>query len=167
MKHGMKLDEAEYDLGLSRSPEGYRLHLADGQFPFQLQAAEEGGYILRWQQEVEHLHAAVDGDTVHIHLRGETYCLQFEHALQRLAELNEASAADAIKASMPGSLISLNVAAGEPVKKGQTLLIMESMKMETTIVAPRDGVIAELHVGAGQTFDKDAVLVTLEAQPDA
>ncbi len=166
MKHGFKVGDADYDIGLSRTADGYCLHLGSEHFAFQLRPAEAGGWILASGSEVDHLAIAVDGDQVHIHLDGETYQLRFEHALQRLAELNESSAADVIRSAMPGNLISLDVAVGDHVKQGQTLLMMESMKMETTIVAPRDGVVAELHVAPGQSFDKDALLLTLEAQPD-
>ena len=166
MKHGFKFKDNEYDIGLSRSADGYRLHHAGQVWPFTLQASEEGGWILAsnasGRRVIDHLAVAVDGDEVHIHLDGDTHTLRFEHALERLAQLNEAGAADAIRATMPGSLISLSVAPGDAVKKGQTLLIMESMKMETTIVAPRDGVIAEVLLASGQTFDKDAVLLSLE-----
>jgi biotin carboxyl carrier protein len=51
------------------------------------------------------------------------------------------------------------------VSKGQTLLVMESMKMETTLVAPRDGVVATVRFEKGQTFERDAVLLTLEPAP--
>lgn len=168
MRHGFKFQDSEYDVGLSRSADGYRLHRDGEQWPFTLQPSEDGGWILGSRaagaQVLDHLSVAVDGDDVHIHLDGQTYTLRFEHALERLAQLNEAGAADAIRATMPGSLISLAVASGDSVKKGQTLLVMESMKMETTIVAPRDGIIAEVLVDAGQTFDKDAVLLALEPQ---
>jgi biotin carboxyl carrier protein len=40
---------------------------------------------------------------------------------------------------------------------------MESMKMETTIAAPRDGVVEAVHFAPGQTFDRDALLLSLEA----
>lgn len=166
MKHGIKLNEDDYDVALSRSLQGYRLHVGERSLPFAMQAAENGGYVLRDTAGAAHLAAAVDGDQIHIHLEGETFTLHFEHALQRLAEINEASTADVIKATMPGSLISLQVTTGDHVKQGQTLLVMESMKMETTIVAPRDGVIAELRVEPGQTFDKDAVLLSLEPEEE-
>lgn len=172
MKHGLKLDKQEFDVGLSRSAQGYRLHYAhadaeesaDGMHEFQLRPAEDGNWVLQDADGVCHIAIAVDGDTVHLHLDGETYALQFEHALSRLAEINEDSAADAIRASMPGSLVSLAVASGESVKTGQTLLIMESMKMETTVVAPRDGIVADVHYAPGDTFEKDAVLLKLEPE---
>ncbi len=164
MKHGFVIYDDEHDVGLSRAAQGYRLHLNGQVLKFDLQPGEAGDWVLKSGHAIDHLHIAVDGDDVHIHLDGETYQLRFEHALQRLAELADGSAVDSIKASMPGSLISLDVATGDAVKKGQTLLVMESMKMETTIVAPRDGVIADVQVSAGQTFDKDAVLLSLEPE---
>lgn len=166
MKHGFLLNDQEYDVGLSRAAQGYRLHRGEQIMEFDLQAGEAGGWLLQSGHQVDELQIALDGDDVHIHLDGETYQLRFEHALQRLAELGDAASADAIKASMPGSLISLDVATGDKVRKGQTLLVMESMKMETTIVAPRDGVVAEVHIAPGQTFDKDAVLLSLQAESE-
>ena len=166
MQHGFRIGEAEYDVGLSRSREGYRLHLEDKSIPVNLFPGEEGGWVLHTGDSIEHIDLAVDGDDIYIHLDGETYHLQFEHALQRLAEIGEAAAADMIKATMPGSLVSLAVAEGDHVKQGQNLLVMESMKMETSIVAPRDGVIEAIHFSAGQTFDKDAVLITLEPESE-
>ena len=167
MKHGLLIYDQEHDLGLSRSADGYRLHHDGELMNFDLKPGETGGCLLHSGHEVDSLQIAVDGDDVHIHLHGETYQLRFEHALQRLAQSNAGSATDIIKATMPGSLITLEVAAGDAVEKGQTLLVMESMKMETTIVAPRDGLIGEVHVAPGQTFDKDAVLVSLQPESDA
>ncbi len=161
MQHGFKLGETEYDVGLSRAKNGYRLHVNGQTISVNLVAGEEGDLVLTTGAHLDHITLAVDGDDVFIHLDGETYQLQFEHALQRLAEMAEGSAADSVKATMPGSLVSLAVGEGDHVVTGQTILIMESMKMETTITAPRDGVVQTLHVAVGQTFDKDALLVTL------
>lgn len=167
MYHGIFLGDTEYQVALSRAGEGYRLHLKvddnTAVIPINLVASENGDGVLTINNQRHSIHTAVDGDNIWVHLDGETYQLQFEDALDRLAQSADAAGGDVIKASMPGSVLSLDVAEGDHVTSGQTLLVMESMKMETTIVAPRDGVIAALHTGAGQTFDKDALLVTLEA----
>lgn len=167
MLNGFKLNGAEYDVGLSRAKAGYRLHVGGHTLTVKLIAGQEGDWVLTTNDEVDHIHLAVDGDDVFIHLQGETYQLQFEHALQRLAEISEGAAADSVRATMPGSLVSLAVSEGDTVVAGQTILVMESMKMETTIVAPRDGVIDSLHVAVGQTFDKDALLVTLASEAES
>jgi biotin carboxyl carrier protein len=96
-----------------------------------------------------------------VHYDGEAYQLKYRHPLDRLAAAAGGSADDSIRAPMPGSIVAVQVSAGDAVTKGQTLLVMESMKMETTIIAPRDGVIETVAFEKGQTFDRDALLVTL------
>lgn len=164
MNHGFKLGEVEYDVGLSRRRGGYRLHVNGETIDLTLQRGEAGDWVLTAGGEAMHLVVATHGDEVWVHLDGATYHLRYEHPLQRLAELQEAAAGDSVRARMPGSLVSLNVEPGQHVTTGQTLLVMESMKMETTLVAPRAGIVQEVRVAAGETFDKDAVLLTLEPE---
>ena len=63
-----------------------------------------------------------------------------------------------LTAMMPGRVVKLMVASGDVVKKGQPLLIMEAMKMEHTIVSPRDGTIERVAFGVGDMVPADAVL---------
>jgi acetyl/propionyl-CoA carboxylase alpha subunit len=67
-----------------------------------------------------------------------------------------------VRAIMPGRVARVHVAAGDAVRKGQGLLILEAMKMENEIVAPRDGIVAELLVSAGQAVENGDELVRLE-----
>lgn len=69
--------------------------------------------------------------------------------------------ATAIKAPMPGTLIKVNVKAGDAVKKGDVLCVLEAMKMENDILAPADGVVATVETAQGASVATDAVLVTL------
>jgi 3-methylcrotonyl-CoA carboxylase alpha subunit len=66
-----------------------------------------------------------------------------------------------LTAPMPGRIIQLLVAAGEQVHRGQPLLVLEAMKMEHTIAAPRDGVVATVHYVAGDLVDEGAELIAL------
>ena len=66
-----------------------------------------------------------------------------------------------LSAPMPGKVIALHVAAGEAVKAGQALAVMEAMKMEHTLAAPRDGVVAELLCAVGDQVGEGAELLTL------
>jgi pyruvate/2-oxoglutarate dehydrogenase complex dihydrolipoamide acyltransferase (E2) component len=63
---------------------------------------------------------------------------------------------------MPGSVISIAARAGQAVERGQVLMVIESMKMETPICAPFDGTLEALHADVGQTFERDAPLATIE-----
>ena len=67
-----------------------------------------------------------------------------------------------ILAPMPGKVISVEVEAGASVLRGQKLLTLEAMKMEHTLRAPFDGIVAELHVSAGAQVQVEALLARLE-----
>jgi 3-methylcrotonyl-CoA carboxylase alpha subunit len=73
------------------------------------------------------------------------------------------AATGAILAPMPGKVISVEVASGEKVAKGQKLLTLEAMKMEHTLTAPFDGVVAELNAEAGAQVQVEALLARIEA----
>jgi acetyl/propionyl-CoA carboxylase alpha subunit len=165
MHHAFKLGDAEHNLELSRGAGGYRLHLADLVIPFDLKPGADGHASLTLDGTQHEVVIATRGDDVFVHFDGEAYQLRYEHPLKRLAEAGQGSAEDKVLAPMPGSIVSVQVNAGDAVAKGQTLLVMESMKMETTIAAPRDGVIAAVAYDKGQTFDRDALLLSLEPKP--
>lgn len=65
-------------------------------------------------------------------------------------------------APMPGQIRSVSVSVGEAVKKGQTLLTMEAMKMEIRIQALKDGVVKSVSVMQGQTVEREQILVEVE-----
>lgn len=73
-----------------------------------------------------------------------------------------ASNADDVNAPMTGVIRLLDVEAGQSVKAGERLLVLEAMKMETSVTAPRDGVVAQLHCRAEDTVDGGSLLVSLE-----
>ena len=70
--------------------------------------------------------------------------------------------AETVKSPMPGTILAVNVTAGQSVKKGDVLVVLEAMKMENEIQAARDGVIASVAVTKGATVETGAVLVVLQ-----
>jgi glutaconyl-CoA/methylmalonyl-CoA decarboxylase subunit gamma len=71
------------------------------------------------------------------------------------------SKAKAIKAPLPGTILSIAVKEGDTVTKGQTLMVMEAMKMENSINAEADGTVTAIKVSAGQSVLQDDVLVEI------
>ena len=67
-----------------------------------------------------------------------------------------------IKAPMPGLVLDILVEPGQPIKQGDTLLILEAMKMENVLKAPSDAVIRELLVRKGEAVQKKQLLLSLE-----
>lgn len=77
-------------------------------------------------------------------------------------ELAGVSGVSEIRAPMPGAVISVSVVSGVAVSAGDAVMTIESMKLETVLTAPRDGIIAEILAGEGDGFDKDQILARLE-----
>ncbi len=66
-----------------------------------------------------------------------------------------------VNAPMPGKILNIKANAGQAVKKGEVILILEAMKMENEIVAPSDGTVASVNVTVGQSVEAGDVLATL------
>ena len=70
-------------------------------------------------------------------------------------------AGEAVKAPMPGNILKVNVTAGQAVKEGDLLVVLEAMKMENEIFAPKAGTVAQVLVSKGSTVDTGATMVVL------
>jgi biotin carboxyl carrier protein len=67
-----------------------------------------------------------------------------------------------LTAPMPGLVRAVNVSEGDTVTKGQTLLVLEAMKMEIRIHAPQDGAVKKLYIKQGQTVEREQMLIEVE-----
>ncbi len=66
-----------------------------------------------------------------------------------------------VKAPMPGSILAVKASAGQAVKAGDVIVVLEAMKMENDIVAPCDGTIKEILVTKGSTVNTDDILAII------
>jgi 3-methylcrotonyl-CoA carboxylase alpha subunit len=99
-----------------------------------------------------------DEERVVVFYEGQAY----EFARSARGSIGAAAADGAIVAPMPGKVTSVEIKQGEKVAKGQRLLTLEAMKMEHGLVAPFDGVVAELNARAGAQVQVDALLAKIE-----
>ncbi len=67
-----------------------------------------------------------------------------------------------IKAKMPGKVLSIKVNAGDAVTKGQRIIVLEAMKMETPLPSPCDGTVSEVKVAVGGKVSPGQVLLVIE-----
>ena len=109
-----------------------------------------------------------DKNTTWLGRGGQAWALSTESATT--ARSGAAGLADGIvRSPMPGTVLTVHVAAGDRVAKRQPLVVVEAMKMEHTISAPVDGTVTELTVKAGQQVQMDETLAVIQGQetPDA
>lgn len=107
---------------------------------------------------------AMLGDRQVVRLGGRTF------EVGRVDPFSKAGAAgggqDALRAPMPGAVVSVHRQAGDSVARGDPLITIESMKLQTALPAPRDGVVASILRAEGETFEKDEVIATLEPETE-
>lgn len=159
--HLLTIDQVAHTVWLSHSGRGYLLHAGDAALAVALQDGGAQGATLTVAGTSERVVIAVLGDDVHVHLDGNAYTLRYSDAQKRLSQHGLGAADDKVLAPMPGTVVALQATAGAEVRRGEPLLVIESMKLETTIAAPRDGVVQAVHVELGRSFERDAILVTL------
>ena len=74
----------------------------------------------------------------------------------------QVNAANAVKAPLPGTITSIEVAVGQEVKAGDTVVVLEAMKMQNSIEAEKDGKVTAIAVKVGQAVLEDDPLVVVE-----
>ncbi len=123
----------------------------------------EGEYTLEIDGRREPIFVASSGDVHFIHLRGRVHRVESQNALRRAQRAASPSGgAEEMRAPMPGVVVEVAVEEGDHVATGQLLITIESMKLQTAIVAPHDARVAEICLAAGASFNQGVVLVRLE-----
>jgi biotin carboxyl carrier protein len=146
MRAILSIDEVEHRVFATREGDAYRVHVDDRG----VLVGKDAGALV-----------AVDGDTIHVWLDGETQTIRYHDPVGYYGSHADGAADDTVLAPMPGTVIAVNSKPGDTIGRGDTLLVIESMKLETAVKAPRDGVVETVHVAVGQAFDRNAPLVVL------
>lgn len=105
-------------------------------------------------------------DLYHVMLKSTLYEVKVEdERTRRLAGLigrpGEAVGEVLIKAPMPGIIVSVQVAEGQAIAKGDIVVVLESMKMQNEFKSPKDGQVSSVRVGIGDKVDQNEIMVTI------
>jgi pyruvate carboxylase subunit B len=104
------------------------------------------------------LRVSIDGHTQTVRVQDEHDLLLERFGLAAAAEAGEHE----VRAPMPGLVLSVMVAEGQSVQEGDSLLVLEAMKMENELQAPAAGIIQTIHVAPDEAVDKDALLIEID-----
>ena len=163
MELDVKLDGIFHPVALVRNGEGTNIRIDDCDLPVALEQIGDTEHKLTLNGKEERVHLAYAEGKVFMHALGRDWELTLVDPVEHASGHDEDDQ-NVVQAPMPGVVVQLTVAAGDTVTKGQSLLTIESMKLETVIEAWRDGVVAEVSVALGDSFDKGAALVSLEEE---
>ncbi len=138
----------------------HEIVIGDESFPCRGEREEDGGIGVdiagrRLRASVHH-----DADGVSVTLDGRTTRLRLLDPLHQ--DVEEEDAGGSVLAPLPGRIIKVMVSKGDTVRKGQGLMILEAMKMEHTIAAPADGVVATLDYAVGDQVEEGVPLLEIE-----
>lgn len=122
--------------------------------------ADDGRQTLDISGKTVHFARAHDGERQILRMAGRT--VETSLVDPRSGSGAGAGGQDHIRAPMPGSVVQLHKLAGEAITRGETLITIESMKLQITLLAPRDGHISRFPRGVGDRFDKDEIVAELE-----
>jgi biotin carboxyl carrier protein len=117
--------------------------------------------------QAEVLEAAHTAHTYTIAVNGKKYVVKISDFYERLVDqlgfkIGSTSKINAVKAPMPGLVLSVLVEPGQAVQKGDSLLILEAMKMENVLKAAGEGVVKVIKARKGEAVEKGALLIEME-----
>ncbi len=150
-----------YPIALERGKAGdYVAMLGDRIVTFEARRLANGAWLLGIGGEQVTVYVAAEGSRRHVSAGGASVVLSLPEP--RRAQRGRSGAGGDLTAQMPGQVIDVAVQAGNAVGRGQTLVILEAMKMETTMYAERAGRVAELLVTTGTQVDTNDLMLRME-----
>lgn len=152
-----------YSIDVIPSGKSFRAMRDDQSVDVEILHAENGKLDLLINGKPVTAFVSADGAKRWITINGRTFMLTKQSGARKRGSGSQ-QGAGGLTAPMPGQVRVVNVSEGDSVTKGQTLLVLEAMKMEIRIQAPMDGVVKSLAVKVGQTVEREQELINVESQ---
>lgn len=153
----------------SQSPDrsgAFRCHIGDTPMNVEFRSDESKNGQLIVDGRVTPFCITRSRSRVDLWVGGRVYAFEVVEPSARRTGGSRAATTTELTAPMPGTVLRVNVSAGDPFAAHQPLIILESMKMEMTLSIPHDGRITELACRVGQLVDMGAVLARIEPKQD-
>lgn len=157
----MKITFSDKTLDISSNGRTFSLTLDEKTIHAEVIHAEHGKLDLLIDGKRVTAYVSSDNAKRWVTIHGQTYVLT-KLSGSRKGGHGYHHATGELTAPMPGQVRAVNVSEGETVTKGQTLLVLEAMKMEIRIHSPQDGVVKRLFVNQGQTVEREQILIELQ-----
>lgn len=146
---------------LTPAGKSYRLTIGEQTAEVELLTAKDGKLEFLLDGKLVTAYVSSDNARRWVTVNGQTLVLTKSPGTRRGGH-GAHHAAGELTAPMPGQVRAVNFGEGDAVTKGQTLLVLEAMKMEIRIHAPHDGTVKKLFVKQGQTVEREQILIEIE-----
>ena len=156
----MKISFDSSTLDLTPSGKNYNVMVGDKSSLVEIIKSENGKSDLLIDGQHITAYVSLDGAKRWVTVNGKTFLLTKSSGTKRGGGKHEHSGN--LSAPMPGQIRAVNVKEGEAVTKGQTLVVLEAMKMEIRVQAPRDGLVSSVSVQVGQTVEREQALIEIK-----
>jgi len=160
MKFTFDYSSRSFPIDLTPTGKSYRVRIDDRAVDVEIIRANNGQLELLIDSQRVTAYVSSDNAKRWVTVNGQTFALTKSSGAKRGGGKHDHTGE--LTAPMPGQVRAVNVREGDAVTKGQTLLLLEAMKMEIRIQAPMDGVVKSLTAEVGQTVERWQVLVALE-----
>ena len=156
----MKLTYGHSTLELIPTEKSYRATLGDKSVDVEILGAQDGKLNLLIDGERVTAYVSSDNAKRWVTINGRTVLLTKQTGSRKSGGGHHPAAGE-LTAPMPGQVRAVNVSEGDTVSKGQTLMVLEAMKMEIRIQAPSDGTVKKLFVRQGETVEREQLLIEI------
>lgn len=161
MKFAFDHSSETIPIDLVPSGKSYRATIGEKTVDVEILQAKDGKVDLLINGKRVNAYVSSDNVKRWVTVNGQTFVLTKPAAGAQRRGMGHDHASE-LAAPMPGQVRAVNVSEGESVTNGQTLLVLEAMKMEIRIQAPREGKVMKLLVKQGQTVEREQILIELE-----
>jgi len=162
MKLQAELNGEKHEIEIKRDGEKVFARVDDREYELEASEVEPNVYLFKYNHQIFQIYAAPNGI---VNLGNH----QLEISVTDPKRLHSSGIDDAkaegiveIKTAMPGKLVRVLVEAGAEVKQGESVLVVEAMKMQNEMKAPKDGVVKEICFPEGATVNAGDVLAVIE-----
>ncbi len=166
MRYVATLEGTEHEVDLEElTPESFAISFGQDRFEADLRRVGPASFSVLLANRSFDFDVVRDGEEIVVTSRHGSTRLSLVDSARRFTRAGpkrEHKGPAQIKAQMPGRIVNVLVKAGDQVKEGQGLVIVEAMKMENEVKTPKAGKVAEVKVVAGQTVEKGALMIVIE-----
>ena len=161
-----QIEDETYMITLEPEGDGYRVTVKDRSYHITHAQWAQGRLAFQLGEQLLLAHVAHNGSSRHIAIGGESWRLERSsqpRSRRRSLGTGAGAGSETLEAVMPGQVVEVYVAEGDEVERGQTLVLLEAMKMELRITTSHAGLVRRVNCAAGQVVERGQVLVEIES----